>query len=164
MTRSILFSVLAIGMAVTVIAFAGTQALFTDTQTATGDVDAGTINLYLDEGPGNDDSGENEVIFQIEENLLPGESATNPLRLINTGNRTWQISSITTTITPDAECDAGNLGDEWSANVTGWNVGDQVAPGNSQTVTVSATLAAAAGNSCQNDAVTVTVTVTVAQP
>jgi predicted ribosomally synthesized peptide with SipW-like signal peptide len=164
MTRSILFSVLAIGVAVTVVAFAGTQALFTDTQTASGDVDAGTINLYLDEGPGDDDNAEDEFIFELEENLLPGETASNSLRLNNTGNRTWEIASITPVITPDGECDADNAGDEWSSNVTGFSVGDAVAPGASQTVTVNVSLATAADSDCQNDTVTVTVTVVVSQP
>jgi predicted ribosomally synthesized peptide with SipW-like signal peptide len=163
MTRSILFSVLAIGVAATVIAFAGTQALFSDTQTATGDVNAGTITLYLDE-PSDDDSGENEAIFELTENVLPGGTASNALRLNNTGSNTWKIASITPVITPDAECDADNGGDEWTAAVTGFSVGDLVAPGGSQTVSVDVSLAAAADNDCQGDTITVTVTVVVEQP
>jgi predicted ribosomally synthesized peptide with SipW-like signal peptide len=164
MNRSILFSLIAIAVAATVIAVAGTQALFTDTQTASGDVNAGTIDLYLDEGVGDDDNAEDEFIFELTENLLPGETASNPLRLNNTGNRTWEISSITPVITPDAECDADNSGDDWTAAVTGFSVGDAVAPGASQTVSVDVSLASAVDNDCQGDTITVTVTVVVSQP
>lgn len=163
MNRSILFSLLAMGVAATVIAVAGTQALFTDTQTASGDVNAGTINLYLDEGPGDDDNGEDEFIFELTENLLPGNTVSNPLRLRNTGSNTWILSSATVSIA-GADCDAGNPGDEFTGVVTGVTPGvATVAPGADVTASVDISLAALAGNDCQGDSVTVTVTVVVSQ-
>lgn len=166
MKRSILFSLLAIGVAVTVLAVAGTQALFSDQQTASGDIDAGTISLHLDEDAGGDDNGDNEFVFELGEGLLPGGTASETLRLTNNGTATWKIGSITPVITLDAECDAGNLGDEWSVAISGAGlaVGTVVAPTLSTSGTIDVTLAAAAGNPCQGDIVTVTVTVDVVQP
>lgn len=163
MNRSILFSLLAIGVAATVIAIAGTQALFTDTQTASGDVNAGTVSLYLQEGPGDDDTGENEAIFELTENLLPGQTATNPLQLVNNGTSAWDLDSVVFSFAPDAECDATNAGDDWSAVFTGVPIGTIVAPGASVTGSVDVTLAAAVDNDCQGDTVTVTATVNVSQ-
>lgn len=163
MNRSILFSLLAMATAATVIAVAGTQALFTDTQTASGDVNAGTVNLYLQEGPGDDDTGENEAIFELPENLLPGQTASNPLELVNNGTSAWDLDSVTFGFAPDAECDASNAGDDWSAVFSGVAPGTVVAPGASVTGSVDVTLNALVDNDCQGDTVTVTATVNVSQ-
>lgn len=85
---------IAIGIAATVIGFAATQAAFTDSQTASGDVNAGTINLYLLESDASDDNRENEIVFEPTENLLPGEFTTDGLRLRNDGTSTLTITGL----------------------------------------------------------------------
>jgi predicted ribosomally synthesized peptide with SipW-like signal peptide len=153
MKRSILVSSLAISAALTLLAIAGTQALFTDSQTATGDVNAGTVNLYLLE-PAGDDTGEDEVIFEGTENLLPGQSANYTLRISNTGTAPFTISSLDFSGSSGGECDAVNPGDEFAPSITGVAVGDSIAAGAFVDATVTVTLLAAAGNACQGDAYT----------
>lgn len=149
MTKSILFSVIAIGVAATVIGFAATQAAFTDSQSATGEVNAGTLNLYLLESDGGDDNGENEFVFEPLENLLPGGSATDGLRLRNDGTAPLTIAALDFSTSTGAECDASNAGDEFVASITGVVVGDVIAPGAFLDTTVKVDFAAAADNDCQ---------------
>jgi predicted ribosomally synthesized peptide with SipW-like signal peptide len=150
MNRSILFSLLAIAVAATVIAVAGTQALFTDTQTASGDVNAGTIDLYLLESA-DDDNGEDEFVFDlpVDENLLPGETATDSLRLRNDGTATLEITGLDFSTSTGGDCDPGPAGDEFVPSITGVIVGDTIAPGAFIDATLEVELLAAAGNPCQ---------------
>jgi predicted ribosomally synthesized peptide with SipW-like signal peptide len=162
MTRSILLSLLAIGVAVTVIAVAGTQAVFTDSQTASGDVNAGTVDLYLLEGDLSDDNGANEFIFDIPaaENLLPGQSSVEIVRLRNDGTATLTVATLDTTGSTGAECDASNAGDEFSVAVTGVTAGvTTIAPGAFVDATVTVSLALAADNDCQGDVYSVSLAI-----
>lgn len=151
MTKSILFSVIAIGIAATVIGFAATQAAFTDSQNASGEVNAGTLNLYLLESDGGDDNGENEFVFEPLENLLPGGSATDGLRLRNDGTAPLTIDALDFSTSTGAECDADNAGDEFIPSITGVAVGDVIAPGTFVDTTVTVNFDADADNDCQGD-------------
>jgi predicted ribosomally synthesized peptide with SipW-like signal peptide len=153
MTRSILFSLLAIGVAATVVAFAGTQALFTDTQTASGDVNAGTIDLYLLESDASDDNAADEFVFElpVSENLLPGEFATDGLRFRNDGTAPLTITSLDFSTSIGADCDPGNPGDEFVPSITGIAVGDVIPVAGIDDATLRVDLVAAAGNPCQGD-------------
>jgi hypothetical protein len=164
--RSILLSFLIIAVAGTILAVAGTQAFFDDTQTASGDVNAGTLSLHLSEGVNGDDNADDEFIFEVAENLVPGQTATETLELLNNGNTSWKIDTITPVITPDAECDASNGVDDWTAAINGAGLatGTTVTPGNTTSGTVDVTLVSSADNDCQGDLITVTVTVHVVSP
>jgi predicted ribosomally synthesized peptide with SipW-like signal peptide len=158
MKRSILLSLLIMGVAGTVLAIAGTQAVFTDTQTASGNVNAGTLDLYLLESGGGDDNGADEFVFDIPagttdflENLLPGGTATDILRLRNDGTATLTIASLSTAGSTGAECDADNAGDDFTVSVAGVSVGNTLAPGAAVDVTITVTLAAGVDNDCQGD-------------
>lgn len=167
MKRSILLSLLVVGVAATLLAVAGTQALFSDSQTASGDVDAGTINLRIEDGINNDGgpdaNAEGEFIFEGSQALLPGGSVSHPLVLQNIGTSAWKITSLTFANT-GAECDAGNLGDDFSAGLTSIAVGDVVPAGGSESGSVNVSLASGAGNPCQGATFSVVLTVDVGQP
>lgn len=154
MTKSILFSVIAIGVAATVIGFAATQAAFTDQQTASGDVNAGTINLYLLEADGGDDNGENEIVFEPAENLLPGQFTTDGLRLRNDGTATLTITDLDFSGSTGGNCDPGVVGDEFVPSITGVSIGNTIAPGAFIDATMRVDLSGAAGNDCQGDVFT----------
>ncbi len=117
MTRSILFSLVVIGAVVSLVAAAGTFAVFTDQQTGTAVVNTGTIDLELNDGIVND-SGQNEVLFENTENMLPGETVSWPVQLKNVGNRAWDVTDVTVTTSiasdPGGDCDytptTANLG------------------------------------------------------
>jgi predicted ribosomally synthesized peptide with SipW-like signal peptide len=163
MKRSILLSTLVIGAVVAVLAVAGTQALFTDSQTASGDVNAGTLDLYLLEPSTADDAGANEIIFEGTENLTPGNFVTYGLRIRNDGNVPFSIAALDFSGSLGAECDAGNAGDEFVPSINGVLVGDVVAAGGVVDTTVRVDMAAGAGNDCQNDIFTVVLDVDVTQ-
>jgi len=155
MKRSILLSLLIMGVAGTVLAIAGTQAVFTDSQTASGNVNAGTLDLYLLED-GGDDNAADEFVFDIPagttdflENLLPGESASDTLRLRNDGTATLTIDSLDTSGSTGKECDATNVGDDFTVLITGVAVGDTLAPGATVDATLTVTLDADVDNDCQ---------------
>jgi predicted ribosomally synthesized peptide with SipW-like signal peptide len=120
MTRSILLSLVVIGAVVGLVAGAGTFAVFTDTQTGTAEVDTGTISLYLADGGDDCPSGicANEVLFEGAENMVPGETKTWPIRLINNGTHAWDVTDVTVitgfAVNPGGLCDykptTANLG------------------------------------------------------
>jgi hypothetical protein len=94
------------------------MALWTGSQTASGNVNATTASadLYICEpensiGPncGSDDSGADETIFEDLENLLPGDEWSAWMRLRNTGANAWYILAANPVVTevsdPGADCD-----------------------------------------------------------
>jgi predicted ribosomally synthesized peptide with SipW-like signal peptide len=147
---------LIIGATVALFAAGGTLAPFTDSQTITGDVNAGTVNLYISDVTGSDDTGEDEAIFDgTAENLLPGGSTSWVVRLLNTGANAWDWTSTTNNST-NLECDGDNAGDDFSvswADTTDHGSDNHgaahVAPGGAEDITVTVSLAAAADDSCQ---------------
>ena len=166
MKRSILLSAVVIGAVLAVFAVTGTQALFTDSQTASGTVNAGTIDLYLSDVTGTDDTGADEAIFNAAaENLLPGESTSWTVKLVNAGTRDFNVTSNDATGSSGFECDAGHVGDEYSiAVLTPPTVPYLIAVGADQNVTIKVTLDTNAGNSCQGAAFNANVVFNVAQP
>lgn len=149
MKRSILMSTLLVGAVVAILAAAGTQALFTDSQTASGDVNAGTINLYLLQND-DDDNGENEFVFESPalENLVPGQTATDNLRLRNDGTVTLTIAGLDFSSSTGADCDLV-LGDDFVPDITGVTVGNTLLPGEFIDATVEVELLATAEDECQ---------------
>jgi len=95
-----------------------------DTQTASGSVNVATsasADLYICEpgdipGPecGEDDSGEDEAIFESVENMLPGDQVQWDIRLKNTGTEDWIISdarvTVVETVDPGNDCRNNALG------------------------------------------------------
>lgn len=153
--RRIVSSLFVIGAVLTLVVGAGTFALFTDTQNATGDVNAGTINLHLSDSIG-DDNGENEFIFTNVENLLPGESVNWGMVLENRGTRAWDQTDGTVILSQSQTTDPGAFCA--TALVLTWipDGGDDdhgttlhVEPGANDTGTIRATLPSGAGNECQ---------------
>jgi predicted ribosomally synthesized peptide with SipW-like signal peptide len=164
--RRISSSLLVIGAVLALVVGAGTFAVFTDTQTATGPVNSGTINLYLaDLG---DDTGEDEAIFETTENLLPGETTSWPLRLINTGNRAWDATNVVVTSTesndPGNDCGT-NLTVAYVPTFDGNDHDGMIHANAGETgnATITASLNGSTGNECQNNTWTVTAVVTVTQ-
>jgi predicted ribosomally synthesized peptide with SipW-like signal peptide len=155
MKRSILLSAMVIATAVTVLAVAGTQALFTDSQTASGDVNTGTINLYLLEPSTADDNGEDEFIFESTENLLPGQSAQYDLRLRNDGTAPLTITALDFSGSIGADCDGTNPGDEFVPTIVGVSPGAVIPVGGVVDTTVHVSFAAAADDDCQGVTFTV---------
>lgn len=165
MKRSILLSVLLMAGAVTIAVVAGTQALFTDTQTASGDVNAagaGSIDLRINDNVGADDSGDDEIIFETTEDLLPGESASNSIALVNAGTDDFDVVSFDSSGSLNLECDADNPGDDFTVSVSSPALPFTITAGNSQSVTVTVTLDADADNDCQNAVATAIIDVNVA--
>jgi predicted ribosomally synthesized peptide with SipW-like signal peptide len=167
----LLFSVLVIGAALALVGGA-TFALFTDTQTASGDVVAGTIVLYVTDVTGADGEGENEGVFNVSaENILPGETQSWTIRLLNTGNRAWDLTSISTVGSAGADCDLTLGGEEFSvAFVSGPDDAGvdhsgvfHVDAAGGQNMIISVTLAGGAGNDCQGDTFSLLATFTVTQ-
>lgn len=164
--RRMISSLFVIGAVLTLVVGAGTFALFTDTQTATGDVNSGTINLYLADA--GDDTGEDEAIFETSENLLPGETTSWPLRLINTGNRAWDVSNVVVTSSelsdPGSDCGT-NLTVAYVPTFDGNDHSGTIHAdaGETGNATITATLPSGAGNECQGNAWTVVATITVTQ-
>jgi predicted ribosomally synthesized peptide with SipW-like signal peptide len=150
---------LVIGATVAVFAAGGTLAPFTDSQTITGDVNAGSVNLYISDVTGADDTGEDEAIFNgTAENLLPGGSTSWVVRLLNNGANAWDWTSTSDAGSAGLECDASNPGNDFSitwADTTDHGSDNHggtahVAPGGAEDITVTVSLAAAADNDCQN--------------
>ena len=95
------------------------MALWTGSQTASGSINAtsGSADLHICEpnpapsNPdcGNDDSGQDETIFEGLENLTPGDEVFGDMRLRNTGGNGWYVLAATTTVTevsdPGNDCD-----------------------------------------------------------
>ena len=170
-TRTILFSILGITAAVALVGGA-TFAVFTDSQTASGDVNAGTINLYISDVTGPDGEGEDEGIFNVAaENILPGETMTWTVRLLNTGNRNWDLTAINPAGSSGWECDASNSGDDFSVGFAygpdefGVDHGGvfHVDAGGGQNLIVSVSLASGADNDCQGDVFSLSTLLTVTQ-
>lgn len=167
--RRIVSSVLVIGAVLALVVGAGTLALFTDTQFGTGQINAGTIDLYLSDGRG-DDNGENEFIFEDVENLLPGNSVSWTMRLQNRGTSAWDQTDGTVGLNAVPVTDPGSpcvtpLTLAWDPNNDGDDHGStlHVAPGATGEGDVIASLASTAGNDCQGTVWTVTATFNVTQ-
>ncbi len=153
--RRIVSSLFVIGAVLALVVGAGTFALFTDTQFGTGDINAGTIDLYLSDGRG-DDNGENEFIFEDIENLLPGNSVSWTMRLQNRGTGAWDQTDGTVILSQTVVSDPGNdcgtpLVLTWDPNNDGDDHGStlHVAPGATGEGDVIATLPSTVGNECQ---------------
>jgi len=115
--KKILLSLSAIAI-VGVIAVSATTALFSDTETSTGNtISAGTLDLTVG---GND--GTNSVFFNVTD-AKPGQSGTQTYALVNTGSidGTLDVSGITITgdegSTPEPETEK-NAGSELTAHLT----------------------------------------------
>jgi len=154
MRSRVLFSVLVIAAALALVGGA-TFAVFTDSQWASGSVNAATINLRVDEDP-SDDTSEDEVIFEAAaENLLPGEYIEETLRIKNTGNRPWDLTYTETYSGSGVDCNPS--GPEFYTTLT-WTDPDgdnhdsvrHVVPDHYEQVVVRVTLHSDATNACQN--------------
>jgi len=167
--RRIVSSLFVIGAVLALVVGAGTFALFTDSQFGTGDINAGTIDLYLSDNRG-DDNGENEFIFEDIENLLPGNSVSWTMVLQNRGTGAWDQTDGTVTLAQVVTSDPGpvcntNLVLTWDPNNDGDDHGTtlHVNPGNSGQGDVIAALPSTAGNDCQGTVWNVTATFNVTQ-
>jgi predicted ribosomally synthesized peptide with SipW-like signal peptide len=166
MKRSILVSLLVIGAAAAFMVGGGTLAPFGDSQTITGDVNAGTVDLYISDVTGADDTAGDEAIFNAAaENLLPGQSTSWTVRLLNNGANAWDWTTTDTSGSVGLDCDGG--GNDFSIAVAdltdhgGDNHGGtvHVAPAGAEDVTVTVTLAAGATDACQGDIANVSVVI-----
>ncbi|HLC03369.1 MAG TPA: TasA family protein [Anaerolineales bacterium] len=163
-----LFSVLVIAAALALVGGA-TFAVFTDTQTAEGTVNAGTIDLYLLESD-DDDNGANEFVFEVTENLLPGETATGTVRLRNDGNRAFDLVlpvgiAVLETNDPGGDCNSEPTPHVHLAFVVPDDHGGtyHLEPGAQQDLTVDAHLSSGVTNECQANAWLITYTFEVTQ-
>jgi predicted ribosomally synthesized peptide with SipW-like signal peptide len=172
MRRPILGSLLIMVLAVGVLAFGGTYAAFTDSQTASGDVNAapaGSVDLRLDDvGPpcGITNISQDELTFESFENLLPGQFVTCSVKLVNIGTSPFDVdvTGADTSLSLLDVCDGA--GNDFTISVangadTGGDDPDadtaRVAVGASQEAAITVTFNAGATNDCQGDAAFVSV-------
>jgi predicted ribosomally synthesized peptide with SipW-like signal peptide len=100
MKRSLITSALVIAAAAGLLAIGGTQALFNDSQVASGDVNAapaGSIDLRLNDVSlpcGITNVSEDEITFEQIENLVPGESVTCSVELENQGTESFVVDLL----------------------------------------------------------------------
>jgi hypothetical protein len=99
--KRLVIALVALLVAVGVIAGVALAQL-TDTQTASGTINATSTSpdLYICEpgstaGPacGADDSGADEIVFESQENMVPGETKQWDIRLKNVGTAPWLITN-----------------------------------------------------------------------
>lgn len=166
MKRSIVASALLIAAATGVLAIGGTWAVFSDSQIASGDVNAaaaGSIDLRLDDvslpcgltGPTQD-----EITFEPLENLAPGGFATCSVQLVNQGTAPFDVNVLgaNTSASILDVCDgAGNDFTISLAKGTDTDSDDpslttaRVEPGVADTASITVTFNPAATNDCQGD-------------
>lgn len=164
----LLFSVLVIGAALALVGGA-TFAVFTDSQVASGTVNAGTIILCITEAS-SDDQGCDEGIFELDaENLLPGQFVEETLRLVNTGNGPWDLTFTEGYAGTGVNCDPSGPF-EFYTTLTWTDLDNDnhlgvvhVEPGRDEQVVVRVGVHADAPNTCQNTQYTVTLTFTATQ-
>jgi len=96
MNRSIGISVLSFAAALALLAVAGVHAVFDDSQTATGSVNAaGAVDLRLGDVSlpcGVTDISEDEITFEEIENLVPGDAVTCEVSLKNQGSTPFDVN------------------------------------------------------------------------
>jgi hypothetical protein len=176
MNRSTVLSVLTILVALGLSVVAGTQAIFVDSQTATGSVDAapGDVDLRLNDVSkdcGITNVSEDEITFEAPENLLPGDAVTCQVGLENEGSQPFDVdlAAVDTSGSILDICDGP--GDEFVITVTKGTDTDgddpsatvsRVAPGTTDTASIQVTFGAGASNACQGLAALVSVTFTAA--
>jgi hypothetical protein len=171
MNRSTATSIITIIAALGLLAFASTQALFTDSQTATGAVNAapGNVDLRLNDVSlpcGITNISEDEITFESFENMLPGDSVTCAVELENEGSAPFDVDvtgaatggsildicdgpgdDLTVTVNKGADTDA----DDTLASTA------RVEPGVADTALIQVTFNITASNACQGLAALVSV-------
>jgi predicted ribosomally synthesized peptide with SipW-like signal peptide len=172
MKRSIFGSLLVIAAAIGVVAFGGTWAVFTDSQTASGNVNAaaaGSITLRLDDVSlpcGTTDPSHDEITFEGQELLVPGEFFTCSVKLVNIGTSPFDVdmTGADTSASILDVCDGPS--DDFTISLakgpdTGGDDPDadtaRVAVGASQEAAITVTFDPLATNDCQGDTVLVSV-------
>ncbi|HLF99258.1 MAG TPA: TasA family protein [Acidimicrobiia bacterium] len=166
MKRRILLSVVTSAAAIAAVVTGGAFAPFSDTGTAVGGVQAGTLEVSVD---GDGDGG--SLVFDSEDwcdaNMAPGDVCEADVTVVNTGSLSaTYVASIaddesacfTPGITPafEAALEPGH------AELPDDPTEDHDA-GDSHTGTVTITLDSTAGNECQGASTTVTFTVDATQ-
>ena len=166
MKRSMLLSTLIIGAVVALLVVGGTQAVFNDSQTASGDVNAapaGSVDLRLSEplgGCGPTGGTDDEITFEgPEENLLPGEFRTCEIVMKNQGTVAFDVD-VTSTDNSASDLDVcDGPGDDFTIEVTrGPDTGGddtlastaRIAPGASENAFIKVTFNASATNACND--------------
>jgi hypothetical protein len=177
MKRSIVTSALIIVAAAGLLGWAGTQAVFNDSQVASGNVNAapaGTIDLRLNDVSlpcGITNVSQDEITFEQIENLLPGQFVQCFLRLQNQGTAPFDVNVLGADTSASLLDVCDGLGDDFTITLAkGTDVdGDdpslttaRVAPGVQDTVSITVTFNLAATNDCQGDAAFVSVAYTAA--
>lgn len=167
MKRSLILSVLAIAAALGLLAFGGTQALFSDTQIASGDVNAapaGSIDLRLNDVSlpcGITNVSQDEITFEQIENLMPGQSVTCFVGLQNQGTEAFDVDVLGADLGLSLLDVCDGPGDDFTVTLAkGADVdGDdpdagkaRVVPGKIDTASITVQLNPSATNDCQGDA------------
>jgi len=108
-------------------------AQLTDTQTASGTINATSTSpdLYICEpgstpGPdcGSDDSGADEMVFESQENIWPGETKQWDIRLKNVGTAPWLITNETKAVVNLSGSDCGGTLAQYPTTILG-KAGDE---------------------------------------
>jgi hypothetical protein len=171
MNRSTLVSIVVILASLSVLGVVGTQALFVDSQTASGTVNAAPadVDLRLNDVSlpcGISNMSEDEVTFEAIEDLVPGQSVTCQVELENEGSQPFDVdlNAIDTSAAILDLCDGP--GDEFVISVAKAvdTDGDdpsatsvRVAPAIGDTVAIQVSFNAGASNGCQGLAAFVSV-------
>jgi hypothetical protein len=171
MYRSLVTSALIIASALALVAFTGTQALFVDSQTASGGVNAapGNVDLRINDVGlpcGVTNVSENEFTFEAIENLMPGDTVTCEVELENEGSLPFEVN-VTGADTSASELDVcDDTTDDFTVTLTKGTDTDgddtlanaaTVAAGAADTAFIEVSLSLAASNACQGLAAVVSV-------
>lgn len=159
MFRRLLVSGLVLGALATTVG-AATYAPFTDSATGTGTVTSATIDIIV--------AGETDDTFPLTfspQNLLPNESSSSTVAVLNNSNRDIHLAAGTATVSSDNE---GQCPSGWLV-VSGFSVTDNqgndhsvvhISDGGSENATLTVTLHNDAPETCQGRTFTVTLPLT----
>ena len=144
----------------------GTDVILTDFATLADDLAklagglcGGSVDLYISDVTGDEDSEGDELVFNvIAENMLPGETQAWTVRLENAGTRPWDLSAVDTTGSSGWSCDADPAPefsvsfDYFDSFVDNHGTIVHVDPGEYEEARAKVSLDLGAGNECQGDA------------
>ena len=160
MTRSMLLSVTVIGAVLAVFATASTFAAFTTSDSDSGTVTAGDVEIDV-HGTDNPGLVFNDPIASCPSPMAPGDSCTATVTVENIGSLPVQLipdPPTASVVTSESLVPAGCTDGDWSA-VASFFDDAFLDPGDIANFTVTVTLDALANNGCQGETATVTVTV-----
>lgn len=182
MRRTILASIMIIGAALAVVFGGGAFSAFNDVENISGTATSAIVDFEISGDGGstlaNEAAADEELTITFDATpcnwafFAPGDSCVIPVSIYRATPFAQQLqvslAVADVTVGADKECDAGNSGDEWVVTIGalsdtfGGGTGNIFPAGLEDTASFDVTvqLVSAAGNTCQNDSISVALTVT----